>query len=85
MAVYPFYVDVKSSTRKTSVGVGCRAKEGDMTTSVYQRDDGRITTPYKVYQYSERIDGELYLITEIKYKDQETDRYEVIHKHITQY
>ena len=85
MAVYPFYVDVKSSTRKTSVGVGCRAKEGDMTTSVYQRDDGRITTPYKVYQYSERIDGELYLITEIKYKDLETDRYEVIHKHITQY
>ena len=85
MAVYPFYVDVKSSTRKTNVGVGCRAKAGDMTTSVYQRGEGRITTPYKVYQYSEEIDGELYLTTEIKYKDPETERYEVIHKHITKY
>ena len=85
MAVFPFYVEVKSSTRSTSATCGCRAKEGDMTTHIYQRDEGAITTPYKVYQYSDIIDGVLHLITEIKYKNPETDKYEVIHQHITKY
>ncbi len=85
MAVYPFYVEVDSSTRKTTEGVGCRSKDGYMTTTIYQRDNGEITSPYKVWQYSDTIDGVLCLVTEIKYKNPDTDRYEVIHKNVTKY
>lgn len=52
MAVYPFYTEINSSTRENVTGVGCRAKDGDMTTYVKQREEGRITTPYKLYQSS---------------------------------
>lgn len=84
MAVYPFYVESNSSTRRTTSGVGCRAKNGYMTTSIYQRDNGAITTPYKVYQYSHyetRDDGKEHLVltTEIIYQG------EVIHSHSTDY
>lgn len=85
MSIYPFYVEVNSSTRKTTEGVGCRSKDGDMTTTVYQRDKGEITTPYKIWQYSETIEGELCLITEIKYKNPDTGVYEVIHRNVTKY
>lgn len=85
MSIYPFYTEINSSTRKTVEGVGCRAKEGTMTTSIHQRECGAITTPYKINQYSEDIDGVLYLTTEILYKNPETERYEVIHQHFTKY
>ena len=38
MAVYPFYTEVESSTRSNSIGIGCRAKNGYMTTKIYQRE-----------------------------------------------
>ena len=49
MAVYPFYTEVSSTTRSSSVGVGCRAKNGSMTTKIYQRENGEITTDEYIY------------------------------------
>lgn len=85
MAVFPFYTEIKSSTRENKVGVGCRAKNGDMTTYVKQRDEGGITTPYKIYQSSFHENGVLYLSTQVMYKNPDTDVFEVIHEHITKY
>lgn len=85
MSIYPFYVEVNSSTRKTIEGVGCRSKDGDMTTTVYQRDKGAITTPFKIRQYStedlneETGEWEHHLHTDVYYQG------EVIKRHITDY
>lgn len=37
MSVYPFYVEVNSTTRKSKTGVGCRTKTGSVETTIYQR------------------------------------------------
>lgn len=84
MAVYPFYVRANSSTRKSPIEGGVRAKNGYMTTAIYQRDNGAITTPYKVHQlsfYEMREDGKEHLVleTQIIYLG------EVIHRHLTDY
>lgn len=84
MAIYPFFVSVKSSTRRSLAVCGCRAKKGEMTTSVYQRDKGEITTPYKVHQsshYEMRDDGKEHLVltTQIIFQG------DVIHTHNTDY
>lgn len=50
MAVYPFYTEVKSSTRENEVGVGCRAKDGCLTTTVLQRSQGNIVTAFRIEQ-----------------------------------
>ena len=84
MAVYPFYVKADSSSRKSLIAGGVRSKRGHMTTSIYQRDEGAITTPYEISQYSildTRDDGKehIVLVTEVSYLGN------VIPTHITNY
>lgn len=84
MAVYPFYAEVNSSTRKSLASAGCRAKDGYMTTTIYQRENGAITIPYKIHQssfYEMRDDGKEHLVleTQVIYEG------DVIHKHRTDY
>ena len=84
MAVYPFYVEANSSSRKSLIAGGVRAKDDEMTTAIYQRDNGAITTPYKVYQHSfseMRDDGKEHLVLETQIIFQG----DVIHTHITDY
>ena len=84
MAVYPFYVEADSSSRKSLIAGGVRAKNGEMTTAIYQRDNGAITTPYKVYQHSfseMRDDGKEHLVLETQIIFQG----DVIHTHRTDY
>lgn len=50
MAIYPFYTRIKSSTRDTETGVGCRAKDGYLTTTVLQRSQGDIVTAFQIEQ-----------------------------------
>lgn len=47
MAVQPFYVKAKSSTRKEEVGVGVRSKDGSMTTHIYQRNEVKFLKPLR--------------------------------------
>lgn len=54
MAVYPFYIETQADGRKTPIAGGTKRKDGDMTTTIYQREDGSITTPFKIRQYSTR-------------------------------
>ena len=80
MAVYPFYAEVNSSTRKDIVGVGCRSKQGEMTTEIYQRDNGSITNPYTIRQYTmTKEDGTIRCITSVSFQGKE------IHSHFTDY
>ena len=81
MAVYPFYVNVKSSTRKSEIGVGARRKNSEMTIEVHQRDRGVITTPYRIKQetYENTETGVIHLVTYV-YKNGE-----LIDTHETEY
>lgn len=80
MAVYPFYVSVDSSTRRDTTGVGCRSKQGEMTTEVFQRDNGSITNPYTIRQYTmTKEDGTIRCITSVSFQGKE------IHSHFTDY
>lgn len=79
MAVYPFYTEIQSSTRKTPTGVGMRSKDGNMITHIHHRDKGAITTPFTIYQYTIEEDGVLKCVTRVSYKG------EVIKEHITDY
>lgn len=65
MAIYPFYTEVISSTRKTPATCGCIAKDGGMHTNIYQRDEGTVTTAFTINQFSKEEDGVLYLYTRI--------------------
>lgn len=79
MAVYPFYVEINSSTRKTNTSVNTRDKDGTMVMHIHQRDNGCITNPYKIRQYSVHRNGKHLLVTDILYLDK------VIHSHETEY
>ena len=48
MAIYPFYTSIKTPTRE--VGAGCRSKDGELITTIFQREHGAITTAFKVVQ-----------------------------------
>ena len=81
MAVYPFYVNVKSSTRKSEIGVGARSKNSEMIIEIHQRDRGEITTPYTIKQetYENTETGVIHLVTYV-YKNGE-----LIDTHETEY
>ena len=85
MAVYPFYINTDAEGRKAPIAGGIRKKDGEMTTTVYQREDGVITTPFKIRQYStedlneETGEWEHHLHTDVYYLG------EVIKRHITNY
>ena len=38
MAVYPFYINTDAEGRRTPIAGGTRKKDGEMTTTVYQRE-----------------------------------------------
>ena len=79
MAVRPFYIESDIEGRKTNLAGGPKSGQGDMTTSVYQRDEGSITEPYKIY-CRHKIEGDTHkLVTEIYYQG------EKIHSHETNY
>ena len=65
MAVYPFYVEVNSSSRANTVGVGAKSKKGYIETYIHQRDEGAIITPFKIVQHSIEEDGDIKLHTEV--------------------
>ena len=79
MAVYPFYVEVNSSSRASSVGVGAKSKKAYMETFVHQRDEGEITTPFKIVQRIVEDEGEIRLYTEVYYNGK------LLKTHITNY
>lgn len=79
MSVYPFYINTDAYGRKSPICGGTRNKDGDMTTTVYQRDEGAITTPFKIRQYSYIDNGTRYLVTDVYYQN------EVIKSHTTKY
>lgn len=81
MSVYPFYVEVDSSTRKSTVGVGCKSKQGEMTVEVYQRNEGSITNPYTIRQYTltNEENGTIRCVTSVSFQGKE------IHSHFTDY
>lgn len=52
MAVFPFYISTQASGRQTRIEGGTRSKFGHMETTIYQRQKGQITTPFKIIQRS---------------------------------
>lgn len=48
MSVYPFYISADAYGRRTPICGGTRNKDGDITTTIYQRDEGSITEPFKI-------------------------------------
>lgn len=52
MAVYPFYVESNAYGRKSPIAGGCKNKDGEQTTTIYQRERGNIITAFKVVQNS---------------------------------
>lgn len=79
MAVYPSYVKVESSSRATVTGVGARSKNGVLNTHIYQRENGGITNPFTINQYTEEQNGVLKCITRVYYQG------DLIKEHITNY
>ena len=85
MAVYPFYISTVAGGRRTPIAGGTRKKDGEMTTIVYQRDKGAITTPFKIRQYStedlneETGEWKHHLHTDVYYQG------ELIISHVTDY
>ena len=61
MAVRNFYVEANIDGRQTTLGGGPKAKTGEMTVRVYQRDEGKITDALLI-ECRERDDK---LITEV--------------------
>ena len=78
MAVYPFYINTDAEGRSPIAG-GTRKKDGTMRTTVYQRDRGAITTPFKIEQYTEDHNGVHKCITRVYYLG------DLIKEHITDY
>lgn len=70
MAVYPFYLEADSSSRKSTISGGVRSKNGYMNTKIYQRDNGEITTPYEIRQYTRENTetGKLQCVTAVYYQ-----------------
>lgn len=65
MAVRPFYIESDIEGRKTMLSGGPKNRHGGISTTIYQRDEGAITQPFKIEQYSVEEEGKLKLITEV--------------------
>lgn len=79
MAVRPFYIDANIEGRKTNLAGGTRRSDGSHNISIYQRDEGSITTPFKIEQSSYIEDGVHKLVTRVYYKGS------LLKEHITNY
>ena len=79
MAVRPFYIKAFAEGRKTPIEGGTRKKDGIHSISIHQRDNGEITTPFKIEQSSFEEDGVHKLVTRVYYLG------ELLQEHITDY
>lgn len=85
MMVYPFYIYTNAEGRKSPIAGGTRKKDGYMETTIFQRDQGEITNPFKIVQRSveelnkETQKMERILCTEVYYQG------ELIKEHTTKY
>ena len=79
MSVYPFYIETDAEGRRTPIAGGTRKKDGTMSTTVYQREHGCITSPFTIKQYSEIHEGVQKCITRVYFKG------ELLKEHITDY
>lgn len=79
MAVRPFYVSADIDGRKTLLEGGPKSGDGGTVVTIYQRDEGSITDPYKVIQRNIHEGDTHKLITEIQYQGK------IIHSHTTEY
>ena len=85
MPVRPFFIDAKIEGRQTPLRGGPKRKDGDVTIDIYQRDDGEITKPFRIHQYTTQDKDEKtgewvhHLNTSIYYFD------ELIKMHTTNY
>ena len=77
--VRPFYINADIEGRKTDLAGGTRRRDGRHSIAIYQRDEGSITTPFKIEQFSINEDGVHKLVTEVYYQG------ELIKEHITNY
>lgn len=79
MAVRPFYIEADIEGRKTPLAGGTKRSDGTHDISIYQRNQGAITTPFKIRQYTDTIDGVLKCVTKVYYQG------ELLKEHITDY
>lgn len=80
MSVRPFYIEAKIDGRKTDLSGGTRSKNGEHNISIYQRDQGDITTPFKIEQSSFiDEDGVHKLVTKVFYLG------DLLKEHVTDY
>lgn len=79
MAVRPFYIDANIEGRKTNLAGGTARKDGTHYISIHQRDNGDITTPFRIEQSSFIEDGVHKLVTRVYYLS------ELLKEHITDY
>lgn len=79
MAVRPFYIDANIEGRKTNLAGGTARKDGQHSISIHQRDEGAITTPFRIEQSSFFEDGVHKLKTAVYYQGS------LLKEHITNY
>ena len=79
MAVRPFYIEADIEGRKTNLAGGTARKKGEHRIDIYQRDEGAITRPFYIEQYSTEENGEHLLVTDVYYQGKH------IAKHTTKY
>lgn len=79
MAVKPFYIEANIDGRKTPLAGGTKSKNGSQRINLFQRDNGDITKPFCIEQYTEEQDGVLKCITDVYFNG------ELIKKHTTNY
>ena len=79
MAVRPFYINAVIDGRKTDLAGGTKRSDGTHHISIYQRDQGAITTPFTIEQYTEDHDGVRKCITRVYYQGN------LLKEHITNY
>lgn len=77
--VRPFYIDAYIEGRKTRLAGGTARKDGQHNISIYQRDEGCITEPFKIEQSSFYEDGVHKLSTKVFYQGS------LLKEHITNY
>ena len=79
MSVRPFYIEADIEGRKTTLSGGTRSRKGEHRINIYQRDEGSITRPFYIEQYSKEEDGVHKLVTDVYHNGKQ------IAKHITNY
>lgn len=79
MSVRPFYIEADIEGRQTNLTGGPRRKDGEARINIYQRDEGSITRPFYIEQYSKQEDGVHKLVTDVYHNGEQ------IAKHTTNY